>query len=252
MLGAAVPGAGGGVPVLIEIDGPALTGGYRQGSVFAEIYAYAFDTDGVVAAFFTKTIGLDLAKVGAALEADGGLRYVGRLELPPGEYTLRVLVRDPLRGTSRLEVQRLAVPAAAATPVLVGPFVTDSRAGWLRVHDGPPGLEADPFGLGTPGAVPMAAPVLAANGSAELVLFAAGMPAEPLRWRGEVTDATGAPVAGATVEPRDCVALAADRVRCTAELRSSGLPLGRYRLDVALSGDASGPLGSAGLDLPVR
>lgn len=240
------------VPVLVDIEGSALAGEDDQrGGAFLEIYAYAFDRQGKVVAFFTKTLGLDLGKLGATLGAGGGIRFVGQLQLPPGEHSLRVLVREPLGGASRLEVRRIEVPDSPVEPVLIGPFVEDHRPGWVRIDDGGPD-NSDPFAMGRPGALPAVRPALPASGRTAVVLLASGVSSGPLRLEGALKDSTGAPALGGSVEAGDCVATGDPAVRCHAWVLTEGMPPATYRLSVQLRNDLSRPLGNAELSLWVE
>ncbi|HEV3073115.1 MAG TPA: VWA domain-containing protein, partial [Thermoanaerobaculia bacterium] len=85
------------VPVVIEADGPTLLEGSAGAVLPAEIYAYAIDSSGSIQDFFSQSLRLDLAKAAPALRR-GGLKFFGHLDLPPGEYNVRVLVRNGVTG----------------------------------------------------------------------------------------------------------------------------------------------------------
>ena len=55
--------------------------------------------------YVAQTIGLDVAKVGAGLQ-QSGLKFFGHLDLPPGEYRLRALVRNGATGAATVEACR--------------------------------------------------------------------------------------------------------------------------------------------------
>ena len=125
------------VPVLVEIDGASLLAGRQPASLPVEIYAYALDEGGAVHDFFTQTVGLDLAKAGPAVR-QAGVKFFGHLDLLPGDYSLRVLVRNAASGVSGLGWRRLHVPAfapgdagaaAAARPRRPEPLADGARAG---------------------------------------------------------------------------------------------------------------------------
>jgi len=243
--------SGVSVPVLVEIEGAALARGSREGSVVAEIYAYAFDREGEVAAFFSKTLGFDLAKVGPAFDEGGGARYCGELRLRPGDYSLRVLVREVHGGASRLDVQRLTVPASGDQPVLVGPFLADRRPGWLSVNEAKEVPSTRLLSLATPGALPAAKPVVSANGESEVVLLVAQSLAESLQLDGELRDGAGEPVPGAEIVPATCIATSDDPIRCATTLRVRGVAAGTYRLVLSVAA-AERSIGRASLDLRVQ
>ncbi|MFP5284316.1 MAG: VWA domain-containing protein, partial [Thermoanaerobaculia bacterium] len=122
------------VPVLVEVDGPALLAGHPAGKPLpAEIYVYAMDQDGKVVDYVTQSLGLDLGKVEPALRKSG-LKFFGHLDLPPGDYSVRVLVRNGATGVMGLRVATVQVPAfAAADPVLLPAFFPEPAGKWLIV-----------------------------------------------------------------------------------------------------------------------
>ena len=72
--------------------------------------------------YLAQTVGLDLAKVEAGLQ-ESGIKLVGDLDLPPGEYRLRSLVRNGATGASTVRSTPLTVPAFAET----GPVVDEPQ-----------------------------------------------------------------------------------------------------------------------------
>jgi VWFA-related protein len=163
------------VPVLIEVDGSDLIAGTPPGAKLpAEIYAYALEPAGTVRDFFSQTVGLDLGKVAPALK-QSGLKFFGHLDLPPGDYSLRVLVRNGATGASALRVVPLQVPdlKAGGGPVLLPPFFPEPQGKWLIVREAP--REGDrqvpyPFMVGEEPYVPASLPVLAAGQEARMSL----------------------------------------------------------------------------------
>ncbi|HET9227647.1 MAG TPA: VWA domain-containing protein [Thermoanaerobaculia bacterium] len=123
------------VPVLIEIDGDTLLAGAKPGAGLpAEIFTYAFDSEGKVRDFFSQSMTLDLAKVEPALRQTG-LKFFGHLDLPPGEYSVRVLVRSGA-GAWGLKAASVSVPDFA-DPVLLMPFFPEQPGRWLVVREAP-------------------------------------------------------------------------------------------------------------------
>jgi hypothetical protein len=126
------------VPVVIEVDGPRLLsslGADAKGTLPAEIYVYAMDSNGAIRDHVTQTVGLDLGKVAPALR-QSGLKFFGHLDLPPGDYSLRVMVRNGLSGASALKTVAVQVPAFTQGPhVLLPPFFPEPAGKWLVVRE---------------------------------------------------------------------------------------------------------------------
>jgi VWFA-related protein len=227
------------VPVLVGVDGPSLLAGAQPATLPVEIYAYALDEGGAVHDFFTQTVGLDLTKAGPAVRR-GGLELFGHLDLLPGDYSLRVLVRNGANGVSGLKVLPLHVPAfGPGEPVLLPPLVPASGQ-VLLVRQESKDPFPNPFLLRDQPFVPAARPALEPGQAVRLVL--AGYNLGPGPWRGEATviepggrEIPGVPLAiagrleGGEGGP--------DRAVATFRL-PAGLKPGDYELRVTLAGAA--------------
>jgi hypothetical protein len=122
------------VPVLVEIPGDRLLVGQVGNKVSAEVYVYATDSEGRLMDFFAQTIGIDLAMNREKLEK-GGLKYAGQLLLPPGDYRLRVLVRNADTGRAGLDVSTLHVPTfTAGQPYIIPPIFLQAATGGMLVR----------------------------------------------------------------------------------------------------------------------
>ncbi|MEK6374222.1 MAG: VWA domain-containing protein [Acidobacteriota bacterium] len=133
-LAAAFPIAGGNsqVPVILDLNGNDLAKEAKNGVAAAEIFVYAFDTDGVVRDRLYQRLSLDMNKVGEKLRATG-VRYYGTLNLPPGTYAVKSLVRageGEKRGFARVDI---TVPKANDMAVL--PLIPiDEAPKWVLVR----------------------------------------------------------------------------------------------------------------------
>jgi VWFA-related protein len=122
------------VPVLVEIPGDRLLVGQTAARVSAEIYVYATDAEDRLVDFFAQTVGIDLAMNRDKLEK-GGLKYAGQLLLPPGDYKLRVLVRNAETGRAGLDVRSVHVPAVpAGQPYMMPPIFLQAANGGVLVR----------------------------------------------------------------------------------------------------------------------
>src|SRR5947199_3547864 len=148
---------------MVEIDGPALLAG-AKGAAQAEVYVSAFDAQGTTHGHFGQALSLDLAKVRRTLEA-GGIKLYGHLDLGPGRYVLRALVRNGATGESGLRVLALAVPAfERGEAALLPPLVADPPNRWLSLRaagDASGRQVAYPFMSGGRPFVPAARPLVA-------------------------------------------------------------------------------------------
>jgi VWFA-related protein len=229
------------VPVLIAIDGPSLLAGPQPAALPVEIYAYALDEGGAVHDFFSQTVPLDLTKAGAPVR-QSGLELFGHFDLLPGDYSLRVLVRNGASGVSGLKVLPLHVPAfAQGEPLLLPPLLPAAPGHALLVREEPRGEgapAANPFRLRDQPFVPAVKPALEPGQAVRLVLAGYNLGAGP--WKGEATVVA----AGGREIPGGPLAIAGrlnggegkpDRAVATFRL-PAGLKPGDYELRVTLAG----------------
>ena len=242
------------VPVVIEVGGATLLAGPQPASLPVEIYAYALDEVGAVHDFFTQTVGLDLTKAGAPLR-QGGLKFFGHLDLLPGDYSLRVLVRNAANGVSGLKVAALHVPAfTAAEPVLLPPFVPEPPNRWLMVREQlKEGAQPPyPFLLRNQPFVPAALPALPPGREVRLVVAGYNLGGSP--WKGEaaVAAADGREIPAGSLEITDRRAGsegAPDRAVATFRLPAELKP-GEYTLRIRVTGPAGSAASAARFRVP--
>ncbi|HWM93668.1 MAG TPA: VWA domain-containing protein [Thermoanaerobaculia bacterium] len=252
VLAAAVPGSEGtaDVPVIVEIDGPSLLHLHQGTDLPAEIYVYAMDDKGQVSDFIAQTLTLDLMKVEARL-LQSGLKFYGHLELPPGSYRARVLVRNGRTGFHGLRVVPLEVPSfTGAGPVLLPPFFPEPKGEWLVTREAPrPGRREvpPPFWLGDQAFLPAARPILG-DEETRFALLGYNLADEgDLQVRSQVLTADGREVKAGDLSPVALVSRApgeggADRLELT--FRPPALQPGEYLLRVTVT-DAAGKAGTA-------
>jgi hypothetical protein len=160
------------VPVVIEIDGPSLLAGHDGTALPAEIYVYALDGGGVVRDFFTQTAGIDLGRVGGTVRR-AGIKLFGDLDLAPGTYSVRVLVRNARTGATGLRATSVEVPAfSQGARVLLPPFFPDAADRWLVLREAK--VRQDevpyPFMSGSQPYIPASRPALRPGESAPVSL----------------------------------------------------------------------------------
>jgi VWFA-related protein len=231
------------VPVLLEVDGAGLLAGAQAGMLPAEVYVYAMDAGGAIRGHVTQTLGLDLAKVGPALR-QSGLKFFGHLDLPPGDYSVRVLVRNGVTGASALKTAAVQVPAFVQGPrVLLPPFFPEPAGKWLVVREAArPGTPEVPypFMIGEEPYIPASLPVLPPGQESRLALVGYNLGSGDLRVEARVLSPDGREIGPADlrlVRRESGGPAAPDRVLATFRPR---LPPGEYLLLVTLGGAGGG------------
>jgi VWFA-related protein len=246
VLAAPFPVAAGGpsyVPVVIEADGPSLLDGLTPGSLLpAEFYVYAMDAAGAVRGFFSQTVALDLAKVEPALR-QSGLKFFGHLDLEPGQYSVRVLVRNGTTGAAGMKVASLQVPPASpAEPVLLPAFFPEEPGRWLIVREA--AREGDrsvpyPFMAGEQPFIPASRPAFTPGQEATVALVGYHLGEGDLRANARVLTADGREAGPAELHVvRRSGGEGVDQVQ--AALRTPRLQPGEYLLVVTLTDPAGG------------
>ena len=168
------------VPVILDLNGADIAKQAKGNAAGAEVFIYAFDTEGLVRDRLYQRLSLDLSKVGDRLKASG-VRYYGTLLLPPGKYAIKALVmageKSPnvaeKRGFKRVDV---TVPAQGDVSVLP-PIPIDEQPKWLLVKSADRGdHSAYPFELNGQNFIPSAT----ASSKVAIVIF--GASANELTW----------------------------------------------------------------------
>jgi len=145
----AFPGSGQNatVPVILEIDGTDLMKDLKGNTAAAEVYIYAFDSEGLVRDRVYQKIALDLKKVSDKLRATG-IKYYATLILAPGTYAVKTLVRIPETDRKGFVRAELVVPKRGETAILPPIFIEDTPR-WVMIKDNSHAAgAADPFELG--------------------------------------------------------------------------------------------------------
>lgn len=227
------------VPVVIEVDGRGLLAGHQGNTLPAEVFVYAMDANGRVEDFLTQTLGLDLGKAQGILQ-QSGMKFFGHLDLPPGRYSLRVLVRNGATGAHGLRVISLEVPAfAQVEPVLLPPFFPEPAGKWLMVREQPRGEQKDvpyPFMLKDQPYIPASMPVLGPGQETQVSLVGYNLGVGDVQVRTQVLGADGKEVA-----PGEMKVLGRESGggggpdRLLATFKAPSLQPGEYTLHVTLS-----------------
>lgn len=232
------------VPLLIEVDGASLVLGSSSSEVLpVEVYAYALDSVGGVHDFFTHTLPLDLGQIGDALR-QSGLKYYGHLDLKPGEYTVRVLVRNLETGLSTLDVLPLEVPDVShGRPVVLPPLFPEPMGKWVMVREGQERQRnvPYPFMLKEQPYIPAAAPVVGRKGQETVPVVAYNLTQGPVEVKARLLGADGQQQGGCEVVgiERFLTSLPGAQT-LLLDVKHSGLDPGEYTLEVEVTDPASG------------
>ncbi len=222
------------VPVVIAVAADAFEAYGPSSTLELETYVYARAADGGIPDFFAHTLQLSpLGDQRSALE--DGLRVLGELELPSGDYTLRALVYDRASGDYALKSAPVSVPNFKQRgPVLYPPL-------WLGpVNQGLLAREGDaaiPFGVGARKFLPVPKPTARPNERNQILVIAANPNPSLVNLSHRILAESGEDVAGRNrlrvrrgSERRDDWLFSA-----TLQLDVKGLPPGEYRLEIVLS-----------------
>ncbi|HSS44422.1 MAG TPA: VWA domain-containing protein [Thermoanaerobaculia bacterium] len=240
------------VPVVLEVPGGPLLAGDTGAQTAVQIYGYANDASGSLADYFASGMTLDLAKLRPSLES-GGIKFYGTMYLPPGEYDVRVLVRNGTTGRSGVSSTRFRVPAMPGdVATVLPPLFQEAPGRWVMVRGNPrtdaPQRPADyPFAVAGETFVPTATPVVSSGQKTRVAIvaynFAVGEKPAPLGIRGEIVNAEGGhQPANLTVERRSDFERGGGR-KLLLTLDPQGLSPGRYVLKVTVT-DPSGKKGA--------
>ena len=235
------------VPVIVEIDGPSLlAGGVAEDEEMAlELYAYATNKEGEMKAFFTRRLGLDL-DVGRELISRKGIKYYGHLELMPGAYKLRVLVRNMHTGQATLVSSTLNIPEYEDEPsVVLPPFFIERPGQWLMVREQLEGQSPDstiyPFTINGDPYIPAAQPDLDRGQKAHFALVAYNLGKGRLSLEGTITTPEGQAITGGELSLLERTTTGIEGYdKLLARLDTKGLDPGDYQLQVGLIDPATG------------
>ena len=131
----AMSGGGHPVVVVVEIDGPSFLSHNQAELARVEVYAYALAEDGRIAGSLAQVFAADVATHGEAISSCG-LRFSAAMFLDPGDYTLRILVRNDHSGAFGALRTAVVVPRPGAEGFLPPPLfpIPSGRDAWLTIR----------------------------------------------------------------------------------------------------------------------
>ena len=235
------------VPVIVEVGGVGLLEDHTPARLPVEIYAYVTDEETQMRDFFSRVVTLDLAGR-EDIFSNTGLKYYGHLELGPGDYLLRVLVRNSVTGNTGVETLELHVPPfAAGEPTLLPPFFHEEPGSWFLVREQPADQYAKttvyPFTVNGDPYVPSAAPLVQTDPkgiNAEICLVGYNLGPGDLTLEATVVGPNGEPVTGGEISLRERTVTGIPGLdKLVANFDPTDLPAGDYTLRVAVTDPAT-------------
>jgi len=234
------------IPVIVEIDGGSLLEGHDSRRLPVEIYAYITDEKTEMRDFFSRVVTLDLTGRQDTF-ANTGLKYYGSLDLPPGDYLLRVLARNASTGATGVETVALHVPTfESGEPTLLPPFFHEEPGAWFLVREQPADQYAKstvyPFTVKGQPYVPSAVPLLAEGdgGETEICLVGYNLGEGDLSLHATVLDADGERMDGGTFNLLERTVTGIPGLdKLVAAFNPVDLPAGDYTLRVTLTDPAT-------------
>ena len=243
------------VPVIVEIEGGSLLVDHEESALPVEIYAYVTDAKGEMRDFFTQIVSLDVSQGRAGLAASG-VKYYGHLDLAPGGYLLRVLVRNATTGRTGVASLDLEVPAWPDVDFAMLPPFFPQQGQWFLVKEkNDPGAGDSvvyPFVVKGEPFIPAARPEVRPGDQPRFTLVTYGLGAGDLqlasRWLGEGRE----PLPG-RVELVERTVTGIDGLDKTiAALDVADLETGEYLLEIELTHPESGLRRASSIPVRVR
>lgn len=227
------------IALLIEAGGKALLTNNEGGDLAGEFTVEAVDKSGNVVDQFTQIFALD---AGDELLQRGGLKLYAVVRVPPGDYELRVGVRNSAtRGHGERKVAVHAPDFARKEAALSPPLLADRADRWRVFRQSESPHEELPFPFVDAqggGFLPSASPTVPPSGS-EVVVYAYGPLTDAQNVEAKLVDAKG------KVVPARATVLDSAQGKFVIQRRllmkvEGPLPEGSHRLEVTLADSAGG------------
>ena len=245
------------VPVIVEIPGDRLLAKHDSPNMNVDIFVYAIDKQGKTHDYLVQPVGIELSKAAAAL-SHGGIKYYGVLNLAPGDYTLRTLVRDNETGRFGVSVTPVRVPSGTE-PLSLPPLFLEEGRQWIMIK-GKPRNEAEasaeyPFAIGGDSFIPSALAGIKNGEKTRVCLIAYNFSPtdDAIGYSGRILGVDGQPHGKLDLKLLEASDAERENARkLLLEFRPSGLDPGRYALIVKLQDARTGKSieSSATFDVP--
>jgi VWFA-related protein len=244
------------VPVIVEIPGDKLVADATGNKLDLEVYAYATDAQLRVKDFVSQHFGFDLQLLKKTLN-EGGVKYYGSLFLPPGNFWLKVLVRNTITGRTGLQILPITVPEYdhQEDPYLLPPLFQESPGKWVMVKGAAralPGGGDYPFVFEGQSFIPAAGPRLSKADHAKVCLFAYESGKAPLEVEGHIKSPDGKDHGDGKLKLVKTQPEAAGMQRMLYSFEVADLDPGSYSLVVTVKNPKNGREGQSALGFQVR
>lgn len=234
------------VPIVVEIAG-SLLGTESAATAPRQLWvdAYRLVPPSGAVPLFVQPLVIDPVQHAKALDPAGGVKVFAEAELPAGEHSIRVVVRDPADESRSVTTALVSVPDfSEAQPQVMPPIYPDLDNRWIYVsHSGaqPVTSEVFPFRFKAKQFMPQASARVAAGTQLPVFLAGADLPDGGQALRLYLETESGEPIPNDRLQ----IAGASERdsnglLRVMARLDTAGLDPGGYRLRLAWSDDERG------------
>jgi VWFA-related protein len=189
------------IGIVLQVPKDAVAWGSGK-PLALEVYAYAVAEDGTVRDHVAQLVRIDPGQADPE-GATQGVSLYGTLSVPPGKYTVRLLIQERETGAAGVEFIEVTVPAyQPRAGFLLPPVVMDAVDRWLTVELRRDHGEQDPifpFRLGVKPFLPRASLEVRGGTPERLVLIAyepsrPGDPAAGVEVHSSLVDERGHPV----------------------------------------------------------
>lgn len=183
--------------VVVQVPKEVLPWGDGHASA-VEVYGYGVAEDGSVIDHFAQLVRINPAEADPT-GTSRGISLFGTLNMPPGRYTVRLMVREQESGRSGAQFLDVNLPPHDPNRgFLLPPMVVDEPGSWLTLEmgKGQTGRAARPFEVDGQPFVPRATFQLKSGQAQKVVLIAyepslRGDPAADIQIRSSLTDKDG-------------------------------------------------------------
>jgi VWFA-related protein len=205
-----------------------------------ELYGYAVALDGTVLDNLAQFARMDPDRADPKDQLQG-LSFFGTFSLPPGQYTLRLMVQEPESGSAGIRFIDVTIPPHdPALGVLLPPVVMDDPTLWLSIETtSREGAPKAPFTVGGKPFLPRATFEVRNGAPEKLVLIAyepetRGNPDAGIQIESSVTDRSGTVFPGGPLRIEKVHREEGGRRTYVIRYTPEGLPPGDYTLRIGI------------------